>query len=164
MTHNPYSPPATRVDDLRADGPVTGVDRDVFRACKLMWWSFGAALLAAALHFALSSDKSSIVARAIVAAIVSALAFLLTRWTTAKLKAGRNWMRLLITLLQIGGLPLIPLFWSFYKPILISQYGGNPAYAVASGAQWILNLSAAVLINTPSARSWFATMKRGARN
>lgn len=92
-----------------------------------------------------------------------ALVFLLTRWATAKLKAGRNWMRLLITLVQIGGLALIPLFWSFYKPLLINEYGGNPAYAVVSGIQWVLNLSAAVLINMPDARSWFATMKRSAR-
>ena len=49
------------------------------------------------------------------------------------------------------------------RRLLIQQYGGNPAYAVVSGVQWILNLVVTVLLNMPDARAWFAAMKRNPR-
>lgn len=125
-----------------------------------MWWAFGAAVIGAAFRVSFSSQTSLLIARLIGAAIGGGIAFFWTYWVTTKLRAGRNWMRLLITVTQVAGIAALALFWSFYKPLLVNLYSSNAAYAVATAIQWTLNLAAIALINTPAARSWFAAMKR----
>jgi len=160
LIDNPYKPPAARVEDLPASNSIAAIDARVARACALLWWSFGASVLGLVLREAFSSATSSAAVRVIIAVVGAVLSFLYVLWITSKLKAGRNWMRWLFSLLEIGSLVVVALFWNYYKPTFSAFYSGNPNYAVMTAAQWILHLAAVVLINTPGARAWFAAMKR----
>jgi hypothetical protein len=88
-----------------------------------------------------------------------AVAFLITWWVTAKLKRGRNWMRILITVLMILGVAGPLLFWDFYKTIVVAQYAGQPIKGIFDLAQYALSIVAVLLLYTARSRAWFAAMK-----
>jgi hypothetical protein len=162
VTRNPYAPPTAPVADVSAAGSPLEVDPHVLRACTMMWWSFGMSFLGFCLQLVRGPGTRSVVGAAVGATVGGAIVFLITRWITSKLRAGRNWMRLLLTGLQLAGIALIPLFWDFYKAFLLHAFTDNFASGVITAIQWALSISAVVLINMPGARSWFATMSRGA--
>src|SRR5580693_109198 len=94
MSQNPYSPPAAPVADLPTGN--AGDNRDVWNACKLLWVSCAmnvmSPLLGGVPHVAPPVGG-------IVEELVSdAIQVLITYWIVSKLKAGRNWMRLLLTI------------------------------------------------------------------
>jgi hypothetical protein len=79
----------------------------------------------------------------------------LTLWIVSKLRAGRNWMRLLLT---IG--PMLSVFglqraWNFYSSTAFPIYSGDPIKAAAL-LEFIPSILAAVLLNVRSSRAWFA--------
>lgn len=162
MKRNPYAPPTAHVADVSVDTPPTEIDRNVLRASNLLWWSFGASCLGSVFRFLRPADSPALpFGGPIGISIGLAVGLLITWWMVSKLRAGRNWMRLLFTIGVLAGIALIPLYWSVYKGILM-QYANNPLQGILAGIGWILTLSTVVLLNTPSARSWFAAMKRGA--
>src|SRR5262245_38495693 len=162
MSHNPYTPPSSHVDDYSAAVDADG-NRDVLLACKLIWASFAAGLVIQALTLLrlFSSGQSiMIVAGLIGLAIGVGIGVLINWWVTSKLKRGRNWMRILLTVLAAIGL-LVPLFfWNFYKTQVFPMYSGNTLALVLSGLQLAIWLVALGMLHTARSRKWFAAMKQ----
>ena len=86
------------------------------------------------------------------------LGILITWWITTKLRAGRNWMRLLLTVLYTLGWVIRLANWDSLKRT-VANLIANPIEGLIVALSWILSLCIVVLINTPSARAWFAAMK-----
>ena len=158
MSHNPYSPPKTEV----ADAQISAFDdvegrRDVYRACTLMWINFGCALLSTVIEVVRNLGTTQ-TAEYVGMVIGMSIAFLIYWWFTSKLKAGRNWMRILITVLTVLAFCMIPLLWSVIVKTLVPMYSQFPLDIVLSGIQWILSLVALWLLYTRRSREWFAAM------
>jgi hypothetical protein len=163
MTRNPYAPPESTVVDIVSAPSASGGRTHVVRACTLLWWSFGVAALGSVLNLARQPEAFLVVAGLVGIVIGGAIGFFIVLWQTTKLRAGRNWMRLLITVLHVGGILAIPIFWRFLRPYFL-QYLAQPVSGVFALVQWVLILSAVVLINTPNARAWFAAQKEVVRS
>ncbi len=160
MSHNPYTPPTSHVDDPSVAAADPDGNRDVLRSTLLIWISFGLGVIGFFLE--MFNIVGSQVPVLISLAIGLAVAFLITWWVTAKLKRGRNWMRILITVLMVLGVVGPLLFWDFYKTIVVAQYAGQPIKGVFDLAQYALSIIAVLLLYTARSRAWFAAMK-GAR-
>jgi hypothetical protein len=161
MTHNPYAPPTSNVADSSAVLPTRIAHAHVARACHLLWLSFGLAVLGATFDVFRASVSAGRSVTVIGAAAGATMVFLITLWFTLKLRAGRNWMRLLVTILNVGGLLLIPFVWNWYWPIL-KQGLNSPLDGVVTAGQWLLDLAAVVYVNTSGARAWFSAVKNAA--
>ena len=159
MANNPYSPPTAPLADMAAD-PLEKNDA-VWNACMLLWVSFGISLISLILDSVRAPAAGSPVAAIIGVLVGCAIGFLITRWIVSKLKAGRNWMRLLLTICTVLGYVSVALFWGFYRDHVFPIYAKNPMSAVFAGLQTILGFCSVVLLNTPGARAWFASAKRG---
>ena len=150
MEHNPYSPPTTPVADFRGDSVID--NREVLIACKLFWVSFGLSLVGTASDVVRQSAISLVIGGTIGAAV----GFAITRWIVSKLKARRNWMRLLITIITVLGCIAVPMFWNFYSTTVFATYVRNPVMAAVFLLQFISNTWAVVLLNLSHSRAWFA--------
>jgi hypothetical protein len=160
MSHNPYTPPTSHVDDPSLTSADPDGNRDVLRSTVLIWISFGLGVIGFIMEmFNVGGSQVPVVASL---AVGLAIAFLITWWVTAKLKAGRNWMRILITVLMILGVAGPLFFWEFYKTAIVTQYADQPIKGVFDLAQYALSIVAVLLLYTARSRSWFAAMK-GAR-
>src|SRR5688572_2901232 len=157
MSHNPYTPPSSHVDDPSIAGADPDGNRDVLRATQLLWISFGVGILGFVLEIIQPSAAGIPMVIGLVFGV--AIAFLITWWITAKLKAGRNWMRILLTVLMVIGIVMPLLIWDFYKTAVFAVYATNPLKAVVDLAQYALGIIAVVLLHTPRSRAWFAAMK-----
>jgi hypothetical protein len=158
MERNPYAPPSTPVADI-ANNSVT-TNREVLIACKLFWVSFGLSLVATASDLLRQSAIPLLIGGLIGATIGAAISFAITRWVVSKLKAGRNWMRLLMTIITAVGYLSVAIFWKFYSTTLFPIYAGNPAMADIAVLQLIPNTWAVVLLNVPRSRAWFSATTR----
>ncbi len=137
-------------------------DPHVVRACSLLWWSFGTAGLSSLLQIMAAQRSAALIGSIIGAAIGMLIGYFIVRWFVSKLMARRNWMRLLVTFLNVGGILLIPLLWqSVYKPSLLMHLE-HPISALVSLVQLGMNIAATVLINMPSAKLWFESGRTGA--
>ena len=154
MEHNPYSPPTTPVADFYGDSVVA--NRKVLIACKLFWASFGLSLVATTVNVLRQSAIPSVIS----GMIGAALGFAITGWTVSKLKAGRNWMRLLVTILTVLGFLAVPIFWNFYSTTIFPIYARNPILGAAFVVQMMLNAWASVLLNLPHSRAWFSQQRK----
>ena len=160
MSHNPYTPPTSHVDDPALTSVDPDGNRDVLRSTLLIWTSFGLGVIGFFLEmFSLVGSQVPVI---VSLAIGLTIAFLVTWWVTLKLKAGRNWMRILITVLMILGVAAPLLFWDFYKTAVVAQYANQSIKGVFDLGQYVLSIVAVVLLYTARSRSWFAAMK-GAR-
>jgi nitrate/nitrite transporter NarK len=153
MDHNPYSPPTAPVADIPIDQAAK--NHAVWTACKLYWASFGISLISLVLDIIGAPDAGSMVSGIVGAVLGGAIGLLITRWIVSKLKAGRNWMRLLLTICTALGFISIVIFWSFYRRNVFPLYADDPINAIQVALQAILGFYAVVLLNTPSARAWF---------
>jgi hypothetical protein len=150
METNPYSPPRAPVADISSDR--TMVNRDVLIACKLFWLMFGLTLAGTVFEVLRQLSIAPMIGNLIVATMRIVVAFAFTWWTVSKLKLGRNWMRLLLTISTVLGYLCVPIFWKFYLPI----YARNPIMAGVNVLQIIPSVWAIVLLNLPRSRSWFS--------
>jgi hypothetical protein len=148
MESNPYTPPRAPLADVANDS-VTA-NRAVLTACKLLWVSFGLGLVVTASNVLRQSPLL------ISSLIGDAIGFAITWWMVSKLKARRNWMRLLMTILTPLGYLSVALLWKFYFPI----YARNPIMAGVAALQIIPNICAVVLLNLKRSRAWFAATTR----
>ena len=158
MSHNPYSPPKAEV----ADAQISALEdlegrRDVYRACTLMWINFGFALLSTGIEVVRNLGTTQ-TAEYVAMVIGMSIAFLIYWWFTSKLKAGRNWMRILITVLTVLAFCMIPLLWSVIVKTVVPLYSQFPLDIVLSGIQWILSLVVVWLLYTRRSREWFAAV------
>jgi hypothetical protein len=150
MTSNPYAPPNAPV----GDAPREAVSRNnaVWNACSLIWVSFGISVFTALLNVK-DRDPGAGVGGLVVACLIGGA---ITYWLVSKLKAARNWARWLITVLTLAGDCAIPLFWNVYARI----YAGHPLKVMVFSVNVALNIVIIVLLNSSSARTWFAQASR----
>jgi len=158
MSHNPYSPPRAEV----ADAQVSALEdvegrRDVYRACTLMWINFGFALLSAGIEIFRNLGTTQ-TAEYVGMVIGMSIAFLIYWWFTTKLKAGRNWMRILITVLTILAFCMIPLLWNYLVKMAGQLYSQYPLDVALDCIQWILTLVVLWLLYTRRSRDWFTAV------
>ena len=156
MSRNLYSPPTSRVADIVRDAPE-GDRRDVHRASKCLWYSFGVTPIRMAVDFVLA--PSAIVAATGVVGIFAVFAtllvfFLITRWVVSRLTAGRNWMRLLVTWITALGALLPLIAWDQFTATISSPIDG-----ILFGIQTILQFLAIAFLNTRRSRTWFAALR-----
>jgi len=100
-----------------------------------------------------------IVAGTIGLAIGVGIGLLINWWVTSRLKQGRNWMRILLTVLAAIGVLVPVFFWDFYKAQVFPMYTGYTLVLVLSLLQYALWLVALGLLYTARSRKWFAAMK-----
>lgn len=159
MALNPYAPPVAPVRDVSPQAPPQARPIAVVRACRLLWWSFGLSLLGVTLKL-VGRFAPTILVGGIIGVLIGAL---LTHWFTTKLNGGRNWMRVLLTILTLLGVLGLPFLWGFNKQLYMSVYAGHPVQLTISLiiglSQYALNLISVVLINTLTARVWFRQSK-----
>lgn len=152
-THqNPYAPPVAPVSDPE---PVTTVTAPhVEFACRLMWVSFAISILDDIVKFFVSPGAIAKIAIVIGTFIGLGIGYALLSWITRKLRAGRNWMRWLITILNVAGWLSVAVFWDFYRGVF--QVLASSGLALLTfGVQMILGIAVIVLLHTPSTREWF---------
>jgi hypothetical protein len=158
MERNPYTPPSTPVADI-ASAPVA-VNREVLIACKIFWISFGLTLIGNTIDI-LSGSTMSRTSGGLTGALIGVvLGFASTWWINSKLKAGRNWMRLLVTASAVISYISIPIFWRFYDSTVFPLYAGNRIEATVGVLGTILGTWGIVLLNVPRSRAWFSATKR----
>jgi hypothetical protein len=149
---NFYAPPEARVGDVVMEAPST--NRDVWRACNLIWASCALGLLLQITETVISATTDHILSTVGGGAVGTAIVF----WCVAKLKARRNWMRLLYTIVKLAGYALMVLFWNFYY----QYYSATTERFVILVLQVLVNLCAVILLNTKSARHWFTRFEGAA--
>jgi hypothetical protein len=154
MSHNPYTPPTSHVDDPSVVSADPDGNRDVLRSTLLIWISFGLGVIGFFLE--MFNNVGSEVPVLFSLAIALAIAFLITWWVTAKLKRGRNWMRILITVLVVLAVAGPLLFW---ETLVVAEYAGQPIKGVFDLAQYALSIIAVLLLYTARSRAWFTAMK-----
>ena len=162
MAHNPYTPPAAHVEDSALALPLDPAGgRDVFRACTLMWVSFGLSALIDLVEIfrSLGGPIAVVVGTIIGMAFGVGIGLLMTWWFTSRLRRGRNWMRVLLTVLAVLSIAATILFWNWYRSIVVPVYATNPVMAVLGGLQFVFWLVSLGLLFTPRSNTWFAAMK-----
>jgi hypothetical protein len=139
-----------------------GTVRDVLWATRLMWISF----CAGAVGFILQIVRPAVVqlpmprtVQAIALTCAAVIGLLMTWWFTSKLKAGRNWMRILLTVLLGLGILFPLLTWDYYKAAMLMQYAVNPVKSFIDVGQYVLYFVVVALLYTARSRAWFAAMK-----
>ncbi len=163
MPHNPYTPPASQVQDVPAstEADADG-DADVTKACMLIWGVYTLSLINGLKIFIRLATQSFplFVFTVISTAIGLAIVLLIAHWMTTKLKAGRNWMRVLLVVLTVASLAFRLLYWKTHFTQVIELYGSDKLLLVISVVQLAVWLTAMGLLFTARSRRWFAAMKR----
>jgi len=154
VERNPYSPPISPIADVVADLPTLDTNREVMIACKLIWTSFGLSFVGVAYEFV---NRSGLPTRLGVL-VGAAISFGFSWWYVSKLKAGRNWMRILVTILLVLSYVSIAALWQSYYAKVFASYPENPIKAAVFVLKTISSILTVVLINLPSSRAWFAAM------
>lgn len=158
---NPYAAPDAAVADVAAPGVVPPENKHVKWACIVLWCSLAITLIA--LPVAVKQQPEVVsgtfgwggtLATGILGAVFAAL---IIWWVTAKLSAGRNWMRWLVTIFYGLSTIISPFSWASSE--LAAQSFASPLIGTLTILSYITNLVTLVLVNTPSAREWFAAMK-----
>jgi hypothetical protein len=151
---NPYAPPTARVSDIPSGTPI-GPDKNVELACKLMWLGLWLSLLDGVLDLFHVSGAAEIFGTLIGTLVGLGIGYVIVRWFTRTLRAGRNWMRWLITILNVLGWLTVPIFWDFYARFVLPQLIARPISMVSLLVQSVVGIVAVVLLHTGSARQWF---------
>jgi hypothetical protein len=162
MVRNPYAPPSTPVADIAL--VPTALPRDVSTACDFYWASFGVSMLVSLVEGVRQPSAPLVIGALIGTAIGGLIGGLITRWFVSKLKAGRNWMRLFLTISPIVFCMSVPVFWPFYRDIFAQYYFGAPLRIIEAAVQFVLGLWSLFLINSAKSREWFLLMKRASQS
>jgi hypothetical protein len=157
MSHNPYAPPTAPVADIITSTSEPGGSRDVERACKLLWVAYWVQQLLGAIGDVISfpDDIGLIVVSSLIAAVI---AFFITRWFVLKLRARRNWMRILLASTTVRLVVVSFMFWGR----VTSRDAGNLPHAIAFWSQVVIYSVAVLLLFTARSRSWFAVVRHPA--
>ena len=88
---------------------------------------------------------------------------LITAWYTTKLKRGRNWMRLLLTIITVLSFVSLPFTIFVSKQLYVAAFTERPVVVTTvvtvTSVHYVLTAIAIVLINTRAARAWFHSTK-----
>jgi hypothetical protein len=153
MTRNPYAPPTVAVDEVLPSAGSLKVDTSVALACKLLWWLFAVQAVVAIPRAVLAG--APVTALLVVVGIGSAFGYVITLWVAAKLKAGRNWMRLTVT--AFAALVTVTMATVIFT-IDTDALNERLLLAAYVFVRWIFIAVIAALINMPRARAWFLAM------
>jgi hypothetical protein len=152
---NPYAPPKAQDLELPPEAPPDRC-QPVEWACKLMWIGLGLSTLETILTTFLDHDSSALAMEIVGAAIGLTITFAIVLWFTVKLRAGRNWMRWLVTILTALGVLAIAFIARIIPQTTFAEiYAEGPLTVANMGIQLLLSVAEVVLINTPAAREWF---------
>ncbi len=157
MPSNPYAPPSATTAETANN--AVAPNREVLTACKLLWVSMGLSLVSSASQLLRQLSGAPVIGRPLGTVIGIAVGFAITWWFVSKLKAGRNWMRLFLTITTVLGYVCVPIFWKFYSASVFPMYAANPIAAGVALLQIVPNTWAVVLLNVPRSRAWFAAAK-----
>lgn len=163
VSHNPYTPPTSEVQDVVASTEaVADGNRDVVRSCVLIWCAYGLSLVNVARLFVRFSALESpvFVILAISITIGLGIACLIAWWMTSKLRAGRNWMRILVVVITGIFLVYRVVFFQTHSEQVIQLYSRDKLLLMVAGAQLAVWLIAIGLLFTTRSRNWFEEMKR----
>jgi hypothetical protein len=156
---NPYSPPKAPVSEVETATASPTPNSHVELACKVLLLNLGLSVVSGLMELWTiyrTTVTLVFIGSVIGQAVAMVIAFLIVFWVIRKLRLARNWMRWLITALNIVGYLLMAGFWSYFKPIYAGILQSSPVAALLFITQSILGLVVLGLIHTPSARAWFA--------
>lgn len=150
---NPYAPPTTRVADPKEieRAPCPHIELGI----RILWFSIGLAFVDGLLEIFRTDSAEGRVGGFIGVIIGTAIGILILAWVARKLRAGRNWMRWLITSINVVVWLAMFVFWDFYRGIFAALYQ-QPVALVIFIVQSLLGLAFLVLLHTPTTRAWFA--------
>jgi hypothetical protein len=158
--NNPYAPPKALALEVPQDAPPEK-SKHVDWACHLMWIGMGFSVLASLLFLFTMREVPAQAQEFLEELVGLAIGFAIVWWFTNKLRAGRNWMRMLVTILNVIGMVIlaITLVVMFTMGIgsefLGAMFQEGTFQAASMVLQMALVVCETVLINTPSARAWF---------
>jgi hypothetical protein len=156
---NPYAPPKATVEDVLASGDQIPPCPDVERACMLFWVSFGVGTISEIFDLFRITGSDHWYFAMLGFFIGCAFGFLITWWITRKLRAGRNWMRWLITIVNVASYLAILVFWDFFS-LAFRAYSQNVTAAIFAGMQMLIGGAGLVLLFTRASRDWFDEQSR----
>lgn len=152
---NPYAPPASSVADPTFIGPKP--PKVVTGAIYLMWAWLIASLASAFLPTVVPviNRSLSVISMLILIVIPLGIPLLIGTWLTARIGAGRNWARILVsTVLAVSAGYLrderATLFFLFQGKMSLTLLGSFELIKL------LLSLITALLLYTPPANRWFA--------
>lgn len=152
---NPYAPPTAAVADLASGDSPIEPNKQVEQACMLLWIGLWLQVLDSVIEMIYAQGAAQIFGIVLGSVFGLGFGWLILWWFTTKLRAGRNWMRWLVTILNVLGWLMIPIIWHYAKDILLDYFKAQPISAVSAFAQWSVGIAAVVLLHTQSARRWF---------
>jgi len=154
---NPYSPPKALVQDVTPETPAHR-NAHVELACVLMWVSLGLSTLDTSWTVIDNRDSPFIYRILFETLLGFGIGLLLILWFTWKLRAGRNWMRILINVLSVIGLiatAVVFVALDMSAAVLSYMFQIRPIQTTLMFLQLTMSVAEVVLINTPTARAWF---------
>ena len=160
MERNPYLPPQSPVSDIPSAAVAS--PRDVLLSCNLQWVFCGLWLVDALSDLLNPPSVAPKMGGAPWTLIGPAIGLAVSWWVVSKLKAGRNWMRLLLTVAILLNYVSIPIFWNFSATNILPIYAKNPIKAGVAVLETISGVCSVILLNTSRSRAWFAASKREA--
>jgi high-affinity Fe2+/Pb2+ permease len=161
MVRDPYAPPRAPVADIKV---VPTAPRDVRTACDFYWASFAVSMLVQLIEGMRQPSAPLVIGALIGTAIGGLIGGVITWWFVSKLKAGRNWMRLLLTIAAMVICLSVPVFWPFYRDVLSPSLMGTRLRIIEAAVQIVLGLWSLFLINSTKSREWFLSMKRASES
>ena len=155
LENNPYAPPKTLNLELPSGSGARSC-KHVEWACTLLWIGMGLSLLEFVLTTIFNPDSGNLAADIVGGLISLGVVFALTYWSIVKLRAGRNWMRWLFTILSILSFLIVGLVATVIpRSMFVEIFAAGPLPMANTGIQVTLCIVEVVLINTPTARRWF---------
>ena len=151
---NRYAPPTATVADIEVDKVRPAPCPHIELACRLMWISWGLSTASNVAKVFVATGMFAVVVASIGAVIGAGIGYAITSWVVRKLRAGRNWMRWLLTALNVLGLVMIGAFWDFYRQV-IQSLSSNWMLLLTVGASMTIALIVLALLHTPTTRAWF---------
>ena len=160
---NRYAPPKALELELPPQVPA---DRclHVDWACTLLWTGFGVSVASSLLTLVATHD-SRVWAKQVLGLFGLAFGLVIVDWVTRKLRAGRNGMRLLVTIFNsIGSVGMaisvtMLLSTQYGRSFLSGFFGAAPIPSISLLLHTAFGAAEIVLLNTPSSRAWFRAKK-----
>jgi hypothetical protein len=159
VDHNPYKPPEANVTDRANGAPKMEMPKQVLLATRLMWLTLLVGLVAILLSGEPANTLSTIDANVrgtvlVFVAVILAISTLFLAWILQKVKAGRNWARIVLLVLTV--LSIVNQMSSPGELIEIA-----PILFIAALVNMVLEIWSLVLLFRPPGADWFKPGARG---
>ncbi len=152
--NNPYAPPKAPVADAVEEAAEKCPHVEL--ACRLLWASFAIGMLANVVALFTVAGGAALVAGVLIGQVIGlGIGVLILVWITRKLRAGRNWMRWLLTTLTLLSWLSIAAFWEFFRNTYATMIATNPVGFGGTVIQGLIGIAFIILLHTPVSRAWF---------